>query len=1168
MLQGFNSMQSALGLLPVASGSPTVGLSPMAPPPPPPQVPHPSEAAAAAISHQQNMMQQTLQAAQVTRYTPPPSAPLPSTGGGGGFGWGGAMSAMGAQQLNPFVAGALGGGGGFGMPNPAMMTSPSYGMFRPQGGSPMLPMGGGMRMPSIFNPFAPTMPGPHFASPAMYGLQMAQARGSQMFGAMSGVAEFGLGLGGSMAGGALGGAAFGPLGMIGGALMGGGIGHVLGNMGIGNVATDAARGRMIQNMSAPWMVSGSNLGISGQGFSASASREIATGMRHMTRDLDFERTGFNTQDAMRIMSQAGQHGLLTGVQNPDEMVRRVKDISKSVKMLMQITGDPDVRDAIASLGQMRNLGFQGLAAQSTAVTNRAAFARMAGVSQAAMHEMYGMPGAMMAQQVGLAGSTGYSAGMAGGALANMAASSGALNDLQLARAGGKSGLAQINTMAQISSMQSDLYLQAALKKGAGGKLEVDMDAYRRAQTMSVSEVAREAAARTQQMGAEGIFEWRTRRQEFKDQIAQKLTPFEMNMNVVRQAQALQKQVPGMNLGSAIYSTVQSNAVGAGMSEEQAEQTARALELQFSNRKYWEAQKQQLMAQRRNAVDQERARFNQFRTPGLMTRMRRGVGDFFEGVGDTVSAPFQRASDHFRRMREDEEAAGYGEHIRRISDLAIAHDPEERRVMHEAGGALFNQRYASGTGPTIAGTGTGARMLNRVSGFMGLSGTSDANRLVSLASESRGTAFGLHPLGSFGNASEALARVRDVAGAGDAVRRSDDMKASARIALSQKLDQATGGAGESTLRKATSRLVEKIDGMTAGTIKSATALGMSDIRQAYIESRSDKEAAAREFDSDPRIAAAMVKTVMATGSDKHKEVLGRSVEIGTKLGAIDLTRSREGLHKAIREDFASIGFGDFSDKAMAEAKSIMTHHSKEEVAVMAATVAAARGGSRGKQAEAQLADLEKSLGPQRFREMQAKAIDTIGGLSPKGVEVLRRLGGQEGKSGKDLLDEAATGRRAFGMKMRGAAADALSEEIVKLGGESKDDMVESLRSISDSKLDDLEKEDPEKARLIREARKGNQDAYEKLLDRHSPTQREQRYGGKVGDIDRQISKIDEMIAATQDGSDTSQLQAESNKLFADSVKTFADAVKDLKGAGEAETLAKNMPWWQSMAGGKS
>lgn len=1195
MLAGFNSMQSALGLLPAQSGSPSIGMGQATVPTPPvPVILHPSEAAAAALQRHNEMTQQTLQAAQATRYQPPPSAPTPSSGGLG--------------QFNPFVANALsGGGGGYGLPSPSMLTPPAYGMFRPSPASGMLPFGGPIRMPSIFNPLAPTLPSAHFATLGMRSLQVMQGHESQAMGAMAGAAEFGLGMAGSVAGGVLG-SALGPLGTIAGSWLGGKAGHLASNMMVGTTVQDSVRARMVQNTTAPFMVTGADLGPSGQGLSTGAALRTARGVRHMTHDLDFERTGFNTQDAMRIMGGAAQHGLLTGAQGPEEVVRRVKEISKSVKLLMQVTGDPDVRSALASLGTMRDLGFQGLGAQSGAVANRAMFARMAGVSQGAMHEMYGLPGAMMAQQVGLAGSTGYSAGMAGGALANIAASAGSLNDLQLARAGGKSGLAQINAMAQVSSMQSDVYLAASLKRGSKG-LEVDMDAYRKAQGMTVGEVAREAAERIRSMGSEGIFEWRTRRQEFKDQVAQKLTPLEMGMNVVRQAKGLQREVPGMNLGSAIFASVQSNAVGAGMSEEQAEQAARSLELQFTDRKFWEGQKQQLAAQRRTTIDMERGRFRQYETPGLASRMGRGFRLATVGATDFLSGPFARVSDHFRRSGEDDEAAKYGEHIARLSDVSMVRDAEERRMMHAAGGRGFSAVYrTSGADPLGRDDGplgaAWSREMNRLGSTFGLTNQNNANRVAGLASESYGTTFGWHPLGSFGNVEDSLSRVQDVASAGATVRSADSFDARKRKALLANMGKPGSGA---ILQSATSALVSRMDNLVAGHVTmvdavmfgpsasvlrpgTASALSQSDLKSAFVKGASEHgmnaQEASKMFDANPNIGADMVKAIMTSGTDKQREVLGKSVDINTRLGAISFTRSREGLRDAVRnrlsgaglnEQYASFNESGFrgggyaaSDKTIAELGSTIAHHSQDEVAVAAALAAQASGdpSQRRKGVEA-LSALRKQLGDQKMDELTSSAQDTIlksasGDLKTALVHVAAQ--GQA----SNLTKRVGSVAEAVGMKKRGAATDALMDRLGAISS-NKDvagmaDPLEAIRALSGSDIDRLEEDDPETAKLLRAAAGGDKKAYEDLLDRSAPAQRESHKGGRISAIDKQMAKVDEMISATTSDGDGAGLQAESSKLFADSVKTFADAVKDLKGSGEASTLAHGSPWMQSIIQG--
>jgi len=657
-----------------------------------------------AMAQQQAMTQQTMQAAQMARYIPPPSSPI---GGGGGY-----------QPMNPYLAGAMNGNMG-GMPNPMMMTAPAFGNYR-SGGNFSRPHIGQGHIPPIFNPFAPSVQQSHFMTPAMQNLQIMQGVQSRSTGMAAGAVDAGFRFGGAALG-ALAGSAFGPLGTLAGGFLGHQIGGFLGGMATGPGAMDTARGRQLQNMSAPWMVSGGILNpFTGQGMDREAARSTATGLRHMaTRDHDFRRTGFNTEDVMRITQLSSDQGLLTASRSPEDVLRKVKEVSKAVKVLMQITGDPDVRNAIASIGQMKDLGFVGTAGQAGAVANRAMFARMAGVSQGAMNDVYGMPGAMMAQQSGMAGSTGYMAGMAGGAAANIARSSGALDPLQMARAGGVQGLGQINAMAQLSAQNQDIYMAAALKKGKGG-IDIDIDAYRKAQTMSISEVSKLAAENMRELQKEGHFELATRKQEFKDKLAQQMTPFEMQMNVVNQARGLQKSVPGMNLGAALRVTAQSNAVGAGMSDDQAEAAGRSMELQLTSREYWDGQLQQRKVQRREVARSEKAKWDQFRTPGLATRMGRGIEGAFNVVSDTLSSPFRSLSNRMDRAAEDEAAMHRGERIVRHGASTLIDDASDRAM---ARGALKDMRGRGSSREMSFNDGLGERLLNNVGSFFGLSSTS-------------------------------------------------------------------------------------------------------------------------------------------------------------------------------------------------------------------------------------------------------------------------------------------------------------------------------------------------------------------------------------------------------------------------------------------------------------
>jgi hypothetical protein len=395
-----------------------------------------------------------------------------------------------------------------------------------------------------------------------------------------------------------------------------------------------------------------------------------------------------------------------------------------------------------------------------------------------------------------------------------------------------------------------------------------------------------------------------------------------------------------------------------------------------------------------------------------------------------------------------------------------------------------------------------------------------------------------------------------------------------------------------LQSATTALVGRIDSLTASVVGAETgaALSQSDLKNAFIKGAADRgmnaQEAARMFDANPGIASDMVKAVMSSGTAKQKEVLGKSVEIGTKLGAVNMTRTREGLRDAVRDRLSSAGLNDqyasfnergfrgdhytVSDKALAELGSTVAHHSQEEVAVAAALAAQASGDpAQRKKGDQALTALRAQLGDKRMDELTSTAQDTIlKGASGELKTALTRVAAA-GQAG-NVTGRVASVYGAIGMKKRGAATDALMDHLGSISS-NKDvagmaDPLEAIRALSSADLDRLGEDDPEMAKLLRAAAGGDKKAYEDLLDHAAPTQREHFGGSRMSAIDKQRAKVDEMISATASDGDGAGLQAESSKLFADSVKTFADAVKDLKGTGEASTLAKGSPWFQSMVPG--
>jgi hypothetical protein len=1036
-----------------------------------------------------------------------------------------------------------------------------------------------------------------------------------MVGTLSGIGEAGFGIAGSALGGALG-SVFGPLGTAAGSYLGGKVGGMAANMMFNPAIQDMARGRQIQAMTAPFMVSGPMLnGATGQGMNAYAARQTATGIRGLQRDYDFERTGFNTQDTMQMMQMSADQGLLKGAQSPDALVSKVKEISKTVKVLMRITGDPDVRGAIQSLGEMRDLGFQGLGMQASAVANRSMFARMAGVSQS-QAGAYGAMGAGVAGQFGLGGATGYMAGMSGAALANMAQSSGALNDLQMARAGGKSGLAQINATGQLAAMQDDRYLLAAMGRDSKGGMTVDMNAYRRAQGMSFQEVSERAAESLRTMGKEGIFEWNTRKQEFKDQVAQKLTPFEMNMNMIRQAQAYKNQVPGMTIGTALQMTT-------GMGADQA----RALELQTTSRGWYDAQMQQLEASKRPAQDQLRAQRDQYRTAGVGTRLRRGIGNFTGGASDLLADGFSSISEHFQRVAEHDEAADRGQRIVRVNDMNIAHDDSERAMMRRSlRSGEFNRAYRTGVGTNFLdedGGGSGGvfagaiegmggrlgrafgrstnRQLNRMGSFFGLASQSDENRLASIASRSHGSAFGWHPLASFGDAGDAMERVQGLIGAGRAADDAANFGSRDISGLSSKLNAAgmtssgarkAGFSGGAVMREASRNLVTKLKDLKAGLVSSASAVSANDLKASYIDAAvkggmTPSEAASSYEQNKSQINASMANDVYATNDKSLIEPFAKAQEGATAAGAIDLSRTRDGVKASIDNDMRMLGLDQrqgvagmtagyhASDATLKKLKSVVAHNDNDVLAIASAQSAMMNGDAGGRESGARLLnDLEKKMGSEKFAEKKAAADQLLKNTDEGTQQALRQMS-KGATSGDALMGLSGKMKDMFG---KGMALEAQNMFMQKLDDKQKGlggakSVEEAVQKLDMSTIDRIAKTDPKLAKALLAAKKGDMSGVNDQIASGAPGAADMRLGGGEGAsleaIDKQITDIREMrdkLGKEDGGSTKDQLQAASAQLFSSSVERFGKYVNDVVGGGEGTMLDRANPYNIASRGG--
>lgn len=865
MLSGFSAMQYNLGLLPMQTSQPMAGAPMQVAPPPPPSM-HPAQAAAQVMAEQQAMMQQTLQAAQMTRYIPPPSAPMPSVGAISAF------SAMG----NPFAAS--------GAP--------------PSGGQPAAPFVPRIEAPGIMASmglgFGPSMPYPRFTPPVMRSAQMTNAYMAEELGSTAGLMRGAMGIGGSAVGAAIGQALI-PIpgvGALAGGLLGGMVGGGISNLMIDPVIGDMRRARAIQSSTAGYMRTGAMLDpTTGMGMSGRAAREVSRGIREFQYDTGMEGLGFNTADYTRITQLSAEQGLLIGANSPDQMLQKVKDLSKNIKTLMQISGDPDIRNAIKSLGEMRDLGYLGLNMQARTVALRAASARIAGMSQQDMDAL-AMSTAGMASRFGLAGATGYSAGLTGAAMGAVSISSGALNELQLARAGGRTGLAALNAQTQMSALNNEAYLLAGSRINAQGQLVADADAYRKALTKPMDQVVKEAADRMREMGTRGITDWATRKQEIKDELSQRLTSTDRDLMAYQQARAHQ----AMMGGESKFSLAASIAATQGISMEDARTQA----LQYSPENM-RAKAQQLGAQMSWAREADLAALGPRHTPGVLTRLersfRRGVGD----ISDRLTGFFRNQVEQQARFERDEEAAARGERISRYSTLDIVGSEQERAGIRR----ILSSRGARAR--IDAGSQEEEDEDTQVSDFLkrGLRvGTlSRTARLRGALSE----VYGFRP-GQFGadvfmaiRSKEELTRLgKSVESFAEAYYARKYQKPEESAKESLDVARALGGAGGaaqgfSIQEEISTKLLEKAQSGDALAMDTTKEVIRSVLKKRRGLTGKELEDAVNK--AAPLVAAEHAKNIEAYGSEEQKASLANTLAGAAKTGAV---KSR-GNAKKLRED---------------------------------------------------------------------------------------------------------------------------------------------------------------------------------------------------------------------------------------------------------------------------
>lgn len=380
-------------------------------------------------------------------------------------------------------------------PSAGMMTNPSMGVFRQSpvsdpmvaapysvsGQSPPSPL---LPIPSMYR----TRPGYEFARPfeaASYsGTELerlrtqgfagfAEGAGSAFAGAAGGVVMGGIG---AAVGGYFGGVAGAEKGMMWGSLAGSLLAyHPAARAVASTVMRPAIEQRadeiQLQSASRRFVMGGGGLDLTGAGLGEREAGRLGRAFTRIARESDGEVT---RQDIVQMTQLAGEQGLLNAAQDADEIAKVMKSMMSLVGTMAKVTGDPDFRNNIQRIAQLKQLGV-GMGDMDIATQNLAHYARMAGVSVDQVMARDGLQGATVYQGAGLNAGQGMMVGAASAGQARALEASGALSSQQIALLGGQQGVSQRLTemSAAMMSGPNKGLLGALVRRGENGQLEID-----------------------------------------------------------------------------------------------------------------------------------------------------------------------------------------------------------------------------------------------------------------------------------------------------------------------------------------------------------------------------------------------------------------------------------------------------------------------------------------------------------------------------------------------------------------------------------------------------------------------------------------------------------------------------------------------------------------------
>jgi len=632
------------------------------------------------------------------------SAGMPPSWGSGGGGMG-AVSMFGAQfrqrleeiqsqqSYSPQMAQAMSGGSGYSpemLPSPVMMTPPSTGVFRNRPLGPRIaPLSPQQTTPMVQMPFTPQLPQTMFQDSSDRLARMQDQQKDEFFArAVQAPRILGQGAGIGMVA-TLGGAVGGPLGAIGGGILGQSSGFA---QGVGNLAMKPFQpmierremGASLRRMSQDWVVGGPDLHKSGSGMSRDASIRLAEEIQDLAKDKAFTKeTGgaFNAGDLMKITQQSGKAGLLDEFQDIEGVRKNIKNVSRTLRKYMQLTQDPDMVNVLRELGQMKQFGMT-LDDMEQAASSMNRYSKAAGMSIAGIKQM-GMMGGATFQQAGLTVGSGMTYGMHAAASARQAIATGQFQPREVALMGGVQGMAQRNMQAQAAMLSMPMFGAAASQFGAGG-FSLNQEALSgmgQGGAQGMVHGAVNAMNQAVQQGGVGAFgTFRRQQRGIQTEAAENMTPAQLMstrfMTALRTGQGL-----GME-GSGAFDFGAELAFGSDIADQ--------MSMEARSPQFFQEQRNRIHDRQNELATEQRKAAREARPSGTTLFGREvaknfgfvgDIGQGIEGTKSIISHQAGKVGDAFTRIGQtvqDAQAESEGRMVTRMGSRFLMGDAESRQ----------------------------------------------------------------------------------------------------------------------------------------------------------------------------------------------------------------------------------------------------------------------------------------------------------------------------------------------------------------------------------------------------------------------------------------------------------------------------------------------------------